>query len=119
MQVPMATESRKRKRGKYKNRMVEDDDEAIDIVGFKEVKTNTPGEPVMKRIQVPLRPNVKLGKTKGKTTDFPRASSSNPRVEAFEDAQILAQMDIDTPDDEQQANETQKNMVCKVYYRKF
>jgi hypothetical protein len=104
----MATESRKRKRGKYQNRLVEDDDEAIDIVSFKEVNTNTPGGPVTKRVQIPLRPNVTLRKS----TDCPRESSSNLQFEAFEDAQ----MDIDTPDDEQQANETP---VCKVFYRKI
>jgi hypothetical protein len=107
----MAVESRKRKRGKYKNRLVEDDDDAVDIVTFKEVKTDTPAGQVKKRIQVPLRPDVKLGKT----TDRPQESSSNPQHEAFEDTQ----MDIDTPDYEPQPNETQKNMVCKVYSRKI
>jgi hypothetical protein len=48
--------SRKRKRGKKKNVIIEDDDDAIDIVTFKEVTTDTRGGPVKKRVEVPIRP---------------------------------------------------------------
>jgi hypothetical protein len=53
--IPM--ESKKRKRGKFKRPMlVEDDDAAVDIVSIREVTTNTPGGPVVKTVEVPLRP---------------------------------------------------------------
>lgn len=38
--------------------MVEDDDDAIDIVTYDEVEADTPFGRVTKRIQVPLRPNA-------------------------------------------------------------
>jgi hypothetical protein len=48
--------SRKRKRGKRKNLIIEGDDDTIDLVTFEEIIKDTPGGPVRKRVEVPLRP---------------------------------------------------------------
>ena len=37
------TASKKHKRGKYKHMLIEDDDDAIDIVTFKELKADKAG----------------------------------------------------------------------------
>jgi hypothetical protein len=103
--MPMG--SRKRKRGKYQNRLMEEDDDAIDIVTFEEVKIDTPGGQFTKRIQVPLRPEVKLGQS----TDRPLGSTSNAQHETFEDVE----MGMNTPDDEQQTSGPQGTKVRKLY----
>ena len=46
---------RKRKRGKNKHVLIEDDDDAIDIVTIKEVTIDTPIGPVKKLVEAPLR----------------------------------------------------------------
>jgi hypothetical protein len=101
-------ESRKRKRGKFKTRLVEDDDEAIDVVTFKEVETDTPGGRVTKRIEVPLRPKLesKAGANPPVETTF------NSWDRSFEHVGI----EMNTPDDEPRTNEPQKNTVCQILF---
>ena len=52
--------SKKRRWGKYQNRLVEDENEAIDVVTFKEISTDTPRGQVTKRVEVPLRPKIQM-----------------------------------------------------------
>ena len=46
--------SKKRKRGKYKNMIVEGDDDATSFVTFEEVTTNGPTGPITTQFPVPL-----------------------------------------------------------------
>jgi hypothetical protein len=54
-QMNKAGPSRKRKRGKNRNLLIEDDDDACEFVTFEEVTINTRGGPVKKLNEVPLR----------------------------------------------------------------
>jgi hypothetical protein len=88
--------------------LVEDDDETIDIVTFKEVETDTPGGRITKRIEVPLRPKPEL------------KASANPAVETtsnFWDRSFdLFGIEMDTQDDELRTNKPQKNTVCWISF---
>jgi hypothetical protein len=57
--------SRKRKRGKYKNMIVEGDDDAHGFVTFEDVTMDTPGGPITQRVEVPLHrmPECQAGST--------------------------------------------------------
>jgi hypothetical protein len=96
--------SRKRKRGKKKNLLIEDDDDAVDVVTFEEVTVNTSRGPVKKIMEVPLRPvpdsNV------GRSSRLDRFPSS--RIDDFVGGRLYL-------DDEEPTQELSKNKVVLVH----
>jgi len=99
--------SKKRKQGKYQNRLVEDEDEAIDVVTFKEISTDTPRGQATKRVEVPLRPNIQ---TATNNLDNIRESRSSPLVDNN------TSIPFDTSMDEEDINEGSKNKVVHTFY---
>jgi hypothetical protein len=90
--------SRKRKRGTKKNFLMEDDDDASEFVTFEEVTINTPGGPVKRISQVPLRPNP----------DSQERASSHPEKfpssETNDFAEVSQHLDDDEPMQEMSKN---------------
>ena len=96
--------SRKRKRGKYKNTLIEGEDDAIDIVTFKEVKINTPAGKVTQRVEIPLWPNPNVHEG---TSNKHKSTTPGPHNEHFQSFGLDTNWDSnDLP-----VNEQEKNMV--------
>lgn len=71
-------ESRKRRRGKFKNLMLESDDAAADMVTFRNMEVETPAGHIKKRVKVPLPPAPREGNS-SKTTAVANQIYEHPR----------------------------------------
>ena len=81
--------------------MVEDDDDAIDVVTFKEISIDTPGERVTKRVEVPLRSMVQVQIAPG---------NSEPTPQDHESVVFESNFDGDG------SNEVLQHKVAQTYY---